>query len=88
MPMGEHVSTQHQGRFTYEIFVHGAGRQWEWEVNRMPNVGGKIIYVPAVAEGRARTRDAAIAAAQAACQDIMEKNRNLDGAVPLRLRRP
>jgi hypothetical protein len=79
MPMGEHISTLHQGRFTYEIFVWGSGRHWEWEVDRTPHVGTTIVRVPAVAEGRVRTRDEAIAAAQAARREIMERNRKVDG---------
>lgn len=79
MPMGEHISTLHQGRFMYEIFVSESGRHWAWEVDRTPNVLKMIVRVPAVAEGRVRTRDEAIAAAQAARQEMMERNRKVDG---------
>jgi hypothetical protein len=78
MPKRESIGTEYQGRYCYPASVEQSGDHWEWEVDRMPNVLGQIVNITPVAEDRAPTRDAAIAAAQAARRDIMDKNRNLD----------
>jgi len=77
MPMGEHISTQRQGRYVYDIFVAGSGGHWEWQVARLL-ASASSVRGPSVADGLARSRDDAITAAQAACRNAMEKNRASD----------
>jgi hypothetical protein len=81
MPKREYLSTGQQGRYIYPMSVEQTAGHWEWEVNRVPNAWREIVRIPAIREGKARTREAAVAAAQAARLEIMIKNRKLDGAV-------
>src|SRR5207302_10232688 len=60
MPKMEHVGTEQQGKYTYTIFVEESGGHWEWEVNRIPADKNEIVRVPAIAQGRAPSRDQAI----------------------------
>jgi len=78
MPKMEHVGTEQQGKYTYTIFVEESGGHWEWEVNRIPAVKNEIVRAPAIAQGRAPSRDQAITTAQRACRTAMQENRNLD----------
>jgi hypothetical protein len=81
MPKREYISTEQQGRYIYPMSVEEASGHWEWEVNRVPNAWREIVHITAIREGKARTREAALAAAQSARLEIMTKNRKLDGAI-------
>jgi hypothetical protein len=78
MPKKEHIDTAYQGRYAYRASVEHSGTQWEWEVDRLPTFLGELVRITPVDEGCAATRDAAIAAAQAARRDIMQRNRPVD----------
>jgi hypothetical protein len=74
MPKSVHVSTEHQGKHSYLIFVKESGGHWEWEVDRIPDIEREVVHLTPVAEGKARSRDEAVAAAQAARRKAMEEN--------------
>ena len=83
MPKKEHIDTEYQGRYAYRASVERSGKHWEWEVDRLPTFLGEMVRITPVNEGRAATREAAIAAAQAARRDIMQQNQSLDARAGL-----
>jgi hypothetical protein len=78
VPKRDYLSTGQQGRYIYPMSVEETGGHWEWEVNRVPNAWHEIVDIPVVTTGKARTREAAIAAAEAARRNVMDQNRRLD----------
>lgn len=81
VPKREHIDTKYQGRYAYRVSVEYSGKHWEWEADRLPTFVGELALITPVDEGRATTRDAAIAAVQAARRNVMHKNENLDTKV-------
>jgi hypothetical protein len=79
MLRGQHIRTEHQGRYVYEIFVGGSGSRWGWEIVRISEISAAVVHAWVIEEGQARSRAKAIDAARATCRKIMERYRVLDG---------